>query len=158
MNRHMRLLMASGVLASAALLYAENEIKVTSSDDKTVTTPLNLATKISFGQNGIEISNEGSDIINIPYADAQTISFGVKSEVKFLQSQSRLALRHNPVESTLEITGHDGKPTNLSISALSGTRILSIKAWNGENVDVSSLASGIYILNINNNPIKFIKK
>ena len=69
-----------------------------------------------------------------------------------------VALRHNPVETTLEFTAAPERSCRLSVYSLQGAALLSLDAWNGESVDVSALAAGLYIVNFNNQSLKFYKK
>lgn len=153
-----KLLMVSGIAALSLPLSAESVIKVTQMDESAVSVPLNTGTKISFSQTGVDMANEGADIISFPYADIKAISFGHTSGVTGISMQRTFGLRQNPVENALEVVGHDGSPSDLFISSMAGVRMKSVKKWNGEAIDVSSLPSGVYILSINNKSIKFIKK
>lgn len=60
----------------------------------------------------------------------------------------------NPVSSTLNIQGVDDT-ASLSVFNLSGKCVLQ---ETGTEIDVTSLHQGTYILRINNNYVKFIKK
>lgn len=60
----------------------------------------------------------------------------------------------NPVSSTLNIQGVDDT-ASLSVFNLSGKCVLQEA---GTEIDVTSLHQGTYILRINNNYVKFIKK
>ena len=60
----------------------------------------------------------------------------------------------NPVSSTLNIQGVDDT-VSLSVFNLSGKCVLQ---ETGTEIDVTSLHQGTYILRINNNYVKFIKK
>ena len=60
----------------------------------------------------------------------------------------------NPVSNTLNIQGVDDT-ASLSVYSLSGKRLLKEQ---GTEIDVTSLTQGTYILRINNNYVKFIKK
>ena len=60
----------------------------------------------------------------------------------------------NPVSSTLNIQGVDDT-ASLSVYSLSGKCVLQ---ETGTEIDVTSLHQGTYILRINNNYVKFIKK
>lgn len=57
----------------------------------------------------------------------------------------------------LEIKGWNGEPARLQIFNISGMNMLSLSAWNGENIDVSAFTRGTYILKINTQTVKFIK-
>ena len=60
----------------------------------------------------------------------------------------------NPVSNTLNIQGVDDT-ASLSVYSLSGKCLMQEK---GIEIDVTSLHQGTYILRINNNYVKFIKK
>ncbi len=60
----------------------------------------------------------------------------------------------NPVSNTLNIQGVD-EAASLSVFNLSGLCVLQDK---GTEIDVTSLSQGTYILRINNQYVKFIKK
>lgn len=60
----------------------------------------------------------------------------------------------NPVVNTLSIQGVD-ENTSLEVYTLTGKSIISTK---GTELDVTSLNEGTYILRINNQYVKFIKK
>lgn len=60
----------------------------------------------------------------------------------------------NPVVNTLNIQGVD-ETTPLEVYNLTGKSLLKDK---GTELDVTSLSQGTYILRINNNYVKFIKK
>lgn len=79
---------------------------------------------------------------------------GVETPVQ----ESALRLVENPVADVLTVTGHDGTPARLAILSLNGSVALQISQWQGETVNVSSLAPGLYILKIDNTTFKFIKK
>lgn len=160
MNRQTTSLLTAGVIAAATALSASAEMSVRVQDavGNDVTAPLKLSTRISFGQAAIEIANEGTATLSIPYADALSISFVTPSSVAPVLADSGLRLKHNPVGDQLELTGYAGAPSAMSISSLSGLRMMSLANWTGEAIDVSSLAPGIYILNIDSKTIKFIKQ
>lgn len=162
MSRQMIVAIASIVFASASQFsaLAENTVEVKGPDGNVKTTPLTVNTRISFGKTTVDISNEGSSTVSIPYSDVQTIAF-VTSEgsgVASVFNGPGLRLRYNPADDTIEVEGYDGKSTTLAISSIAGSSMMSLKGWNGENIDVSSLPGGIYILNIDKTSIKFIKK
>lgn len=161
MNRHLRFLLMAGALAIAGTtsLQAEKTVKVTAPDGTADSMPLTTGTRISFVATGIDVANPGETTVSIPYSGIQSISFeNTDVSAAGPVNADVVRLRHNPVESLLEFTGHDGRPARLSITSTGGARMLSLRAWKGEAVDVSSLTPGIYLLTIDNKTIKFIKK
>lgn len=160
MNNQTKILLASAILFSAPLARAESEIEVKAPDDgPTVTAPLRVGTVLTLKTDGIEIANEGESLVSLPYSQVMTISFNTeKVGVGRVEAASPLSLRRNPVESRLEIAGHDGSAAQLRVTSLAGQLAVSLDAWKGEPVDVTHLTPGVYILNINNQTLKFIKK
>lgn len=160
MKRPTRLLIASGILASATMLsaHAERSVEVKDHDGNVAKTPLTVGTHISFGETGIDIINEGESPVSFQYLNISSISFGQGSGVNAIQAGTSLRLASNPVGDILRIYGFESKTAPLSISSLNGTSMLSIRQWKGEDINVSHLNPGIYLLTINNNTIKFIKK
>ena len=107
------------------------------------------------------VVREGDDkSTTISFSNESTITFGSASgifDVTATDGRS-VALRQNPVESLLEFTSAPEAACTLRVYALQGQLLKSVNGWQGENVDVSTLAPGLYIVNFNNNSIKFYKK
>lgn len=160
MKKSTQLTLAAALTAFALPVNAENVVEVHAPDNGGVTTALlSTGTVISFKTNGFEIATDGSATTNVSYADAEKITFKTSgSSVSTVDAKSTMRLRRNLVESMLEMEGHDGKSTRLTVNSLSGLTLISFKEWNGEAIDVTSLIPGIYLLNINNLTFKFIKK
>lgn len=160
MNKSTRALTVTLLLASGALpaVHAEKRVEVKAPDGNVEVAALTTGTKITFGEGGVSILNDGQPTVSVGYPQAQSIVFANYSGVLSLAGQSSLGLLRNPVGDLLEVKGHDNSPATLGISSIGGGRMLSLKEWKGEAIDVSSLAPGIYLLTINNNTLKFIKK
>lgn len=90
--------------------------------------------------------------------DGTVLKFTAVSGVSDIAVARQSQLRHNPVETTLEFTAAPDAPCTLGVYSLQGTLLLSADGWNGEDVDVSNLAPGLYLVNFNNQSIKFYKK
>lgn len=70
-----------------------------------------------------------------------------------------LRLRNNPVESVLAVEGFDtSSPAQLSVFSIAGREVIRVRSWRGEDIDVSTLPQGVYILRINQSTLKFVKK
>lgn len=96
----------------------------------------------------------------IAIADVKRITFsGSWMGVETPKAESALRLRTNPVESVLSVEGYDSASSaRLSVFSIAGREVISVRAWKGEDVDVSSLPQGVYILRINQSTLKFVKK
>ena len=121
---------------------------------------LTLATKVSFGPEAMIVTN-GDNSVRFDYAAISRVRFevGLPSGVNnVMQERTTLSLRQNPVENTLEILGYDGAPATLSVFSVSGAKALTLAGWQGETVDVALLAPGLYLVTVNNETLKFLKK
>ncbi|MDE5656519.1 MAG: T9SS type A sorting domain-containing protein [Muribaculaceae bacterium] len=91
--------------------------------------------------------------------DATVLTFKAVSGVSDIAAtNSAIALRRNPVENALEFTAAPESACTLHVYSLQGAALLTVPGWQGESVDVSDLTPGLYIVNINNQSIKFYKK
>ena len=99
--------------------------------------------------NGDIISRERiSDIRSIVFTD------NTKSEIQEIEiSDNKIRIYPNPVQETLNI--ESGESVSFKIFDLDGRLLLH---GDGNSIDVSSLKTGTYLLQINNNTLKFIKQ
>lgn len=121
---------------------------------------LTVDTKVRFSATGMEVVN-GENVSAFPFTDYSKLSFetGISSGVKdLLANKGALKLRQNPVESILQLDGYTGNATTLAVFSISGAQALKVDAWSGQSVDVSSLPAGVYLISVNKQSIKFIKK
>lgn len=144
------------LLLFASMLYANevsNMVAVSADDDNTtyaladvnrinVIADANSASMTIVDKDG----NEFAGYVKILFAEAPTDI----EELGFTQ----VYLFPNPVVNTLNIQGVD-ENTPLEVYNLTGKSLLKDK---GTELDVTSLSQGTYILRINNQYVKFIKK
>ncbi|MBD5269412.1 MAG: T9SS type A sorting domain-containing protein [Bacteroides sp.] len=151
-------------IVAAASASANTTMTVTYFDDSREATVVNLldGSRLVFGgEPAFDFSNCGSAPGRINVADVKRITFegkwtGVEGVSKEATS---LRLRSNPVEAILSVEGYDGsKPAVVSIYSIAGREALPVENWKGEDINVSHLPTGVYILRINNSTLKFIKK
>ena len=151
-------------IVAAASASANTTMTVTYFDDSREATVVNLldGSRLVFGgEPAFDFSNCGSAPGRINVADVKRITFegkwtGVEGVSKEATS---LRLRSNPVEAILSVEGYDGsKPAVVSIYSIAGREALHVENWKGEDINVSHLPTGVYILRINNSTLKFIKK
>ena len=151
-------------IVAAASASANTTMTGTYFDDSREATVVNLldGSRLVFGgEPAFDFSNCGSAPGRINVADVKRITFegkwtGVEGVSKEATS---LRLRSNPVEAILSVEGYDGsKPAVVSIYSIAGREALHVENWKGEDINVSHLPTGVYILRINNSTLKFIKK
>lgn len=144
------------LLLFASMLYANevsNMVAVSADGDKTTYALANvnrinvIADASSASMTVVDKDgNEFAGFVKILFAEAPTDI----EELCFTQ----VYLFPNPVVNTLNIQGVD-ENTPLEVYNLTGKSLLKDK---GTELDVTSLSQGTYILRINNQYVKFIKK
>lgn len=120
--------------------------------------PFNLAFKdfsrIDFKDGNILFDNEEGLVI--PLKDLATIHFGdipqSSTVQKIIDDNIRIEYRNG-------FLSLSGLPENsrLDIYSLSGSKVITVGAYNGEPVDINSLAKGVYVVNSGKHSFKFIK-
>lgn len=152
----LKLLFSVLAFSLASFLYAterENIVAVSADGDKTtyalatvsrinVIADANSASMTIVDKDG----NEFAGYVKILFAEKETSI----EELGFTQ----VYVFPNPVVNTLTIQGVD-ENTSLEVYNLTGASVLQDK---GTELDVTSLSQGTYILRINNQYVKFIKK
>lgn len=150
------LVLALSFLSSGA---AKLQVQYADPDQPADAFEITTASVLSFDAGDLLVKPDGSQPTAIPLAGIKSIKFEASQGAleQVADDNVSLRLRRNPVADILEVEGSVGNPATLEIFAVSGVRVLAILSWQGESVDVTSLANGLYILRINNNAIKFIK-
>ena len=121
---------------------------------------VNVESTLNFTGTAVEVRSPQSLLATFPYENVSAITFryGDGAGVGALKVTNNLRLRENPVQANLEIAGFEGEPVSLTVFDSKGGVVLKRDGWNGENVNVSSLAPGLYFVTVNKTTLKFIKK
>lgn len=159
---------ALAVLAACALSSIGAAGRTTVTVQSTDGTPdqtfdLTEKTRIGFSMDNSALAITGTD--------SGTASFSLKNirVIKFSTDLSgidnvteedvpSISLLNNPVGDVMRFAGANGTQYRASIYSLQGACLQRIEAWQGEDIDVSTLSPGLYIFQFDNNSIKFIKK
>lgn len=160
MKQTKTLLALGAMLLSCGAALAQSDLLIVASppdggEEQTV--PVYVGTTMKFTPQGVEI--DGSESSTFSWGTFTTLSFRVGTTgIADITTSGKLHLVHNPAESMLEFTGYDGGTSTLVVTDLNGRCRITINGWRGENVNISSLAPGMYFVTINKETIKFIKK
>lgn len=157
-NRILTIMLAVGALLPAT---ADRSISIAYADgSEPLSRPLSESLHLKFSDAGkLDISEGDALIASVPLADIKNITFTPPSAVEEITDNSdALRLVSNPVEDTLRLRGDFSNPASLAIFGVDGTLRGRLSDYHGEDLDVSYLPSGLYILTINHTSLKFIKK
>ncbi len=154
----------TALLFLASIFGAEARLQMTVTYNDEGTKPalfeITDATVLKVGENAsFMLQENGVDLATLKAADIASLKFeyvttGVENT---LVDRLALRLRTNPVENVLSFIGQAPENANLAIYATDGKCVLSVADWQGDDLDVSSLSGGLYVLKINNQIMKFIK-
>ena len=121
--------------------------------------------------NGEAISSSPSqikingDIVNVTFTDGSTLSFDMDDIVVNFNTITEASALQNCLFGIKTIVGNQLVLTGveagkrLSILSVSGISVYSCHTESNETrIDISNLASGVYLLNVDGKVVKFIKK
>ena len=151
-----KIILLGVVLLVAGQLAAQTTFLVTVKADGSKTQyALSDVQKIVFSDNAMTVSmasgSDVSDVTCVRFTDQQ-------SGIETLKKEGRIFVFPNPVQTFLTVSGVD-KDTKINLLNLNGALLQSIPALdNSTNVNVSSLQQGIYLLQIGEQTVKFIKQ
>ena len=152
----LKLLFSVLALSLASFLYAEereNMVAVSADGNKT-TYALATVSRINVIADANSASMTVVDKDGNQFAGYVKILFAEKETSIEELGFTQVYVFPNPVVNTLTIQGVD-ENTPLEVYNLTGASVLQDK---GTELDVTSLSQGTYILRINNQYVKFIKK
>ena len=156
MNKKIFLL--SLVLLVAGRLFATGELHLITVSADGTETPYALPNvqKIVFENDSMTVKmKSGTDATGIT-----CIRFLLMDDVgiKNLKPESKVFIFPNPVKTYLKVAGVD-KNAKINLLDLNGKLLQSVSAQdNSTDIDVSALPSGLYLLQIGEQVIKFIKQ
>lgn len=155
MNKSTAILSAALLAGVSSVSAQDAKIVVRSESGNDEAYALTEATMLSVTSAGVSVDKGAV----IGWDKVARISFLTPTGVEGVAADAQAwRIAENPVGDRLVVEGHDGSAAHLSICSLGGAVVMASDSWKGESLDVSGLASGIYILNINSKSAKFIKK
>ena len=164
-QNYLTLTFCLAAMACGSRAYAQNEgtvkmVVAMNDNASTKTFDLDNVRKLTFGNDEMFVwKNDKSEREVFQIDDVRHIRFeGLVDGIETMTTD----IAHGTIsplcrDGILQIKGWSGESARLQIFNVSGMNMLSLSAWNGENIDVSAFARGTYILKINNQTVKFIK-
>ena len=134
----------------------EPHLIILNSSNKT-SVPLNQIKRLSFTDEGMEII--GNRVQLIPFSEITSIGFDFNTDSginKLYSNENFNKLSFHICNQTISIKGLEDK-VSVEIYSISGEKLISIHQYNGEDINISELSNGVYIMKIGNQIFKFIK-
>ena len=151
-----KLLLFVSLLVGLGSSFAQDIVVQTSSGGQT-SVPLDNVRKITFDNGNMVLSTNGNEDFELPLDDVMKILFDKDgSNVDRIVADTNLQLVRNS-RNTIGITGLE-TTADAHIVNTAGSIVMIQRQWNGSDIDISALPSGVYVLVVgNNNIFKFSK-
>lgn len=122
--------------------------------------PVSVESRLIISERGVEVMSGEELSAVFGYADMSSFGFRLDqlSGIGDVRASESLILRQNPVTDNLEFKEYPAAPASMTITDIRGAVRYSAEGWNGEAVNVSALAPGLYLVTVNDTTLKFIKK
>ena len=132
-------------------------IVVQSTSGQQTSVPLDNVKKITFDNGNMVLSTNGNENFELPLDDIMKILFDEDgSNVDRIVADTNLQLVRNS-RNTIGITGLE-TTADARIVNTAGSIVMIQRQWNGSDIDISALPSGVYVLVVGtNNIFKFSK-
>lgn len=151
---------ASALLAAGSAQASGPQLVFDSGDDNPYVAEISGISKVEFRKDGLNIHSTEERLI--PYSSLKKLAFDFEgthtpTAVKTIRPDAgsfRISVSRDRNSVALHGTGGE---TRVSIYSISGTMVLDMAGYNGGDIDISALPSGIYILKTSDNCAKFIK-
>ena len=151
-----KLLLFVSLLVGLGSSFAQDIVVQTSSGGQT-SVPLDNVRKITFDNGNMVLSTNGNEDFELPLDDIMKILFDEDgSNVDRIADDTNLQLVRNS-RNTIAITGLE-TTADARIVNTAGSIVMIQRQWNGSDIDIAALPSGVYVLVVgNNNIFKFSK-
>lgn len=150
-----KLLLFVSLVVGLGSSFAQDIVVQTSSGGQT-SVPLDNVRKITFDNGNMVLSTNGNENFELPLDDIMKILFDEDSNVDRIVADTNLQLVRNS-RNTIGITGLE-TTADARIVNTAGSIVMIQRQWNGSDIDISALPSGVYVLVVgNNNIFKFSK-
>ena len=116
-------------------------------------------TSYMYFEEGVKLviteSSDGTNAVSYPLADIRKIT--CEEMVGTIENTTMgVSIYPNPVHDKLQIRNVTGNPV-VNIYALDGRLVKSLQVTDNQNVDISDLPSGMYLVNISSSTFKMMK-
>lgn len=113
--------------------------------------------KLSFDATNLLI-HTADGTVSISLSTLRKITFDKGVSIPDYAKKENIVVYPNPAQTYVRIAGIETSMVNVKIFSVNGQLLLQKECDSNEQIDISSLNSGLYFININNNLIKFIKR
>lgn len=158
MKKNLLLLLMLFAFSQYGLVNAQTNIVVVMNDGTENSMEVSAAGKIFFENSTLFIDDGASNTVSFSISNIQKIYFDAYSKLESYSFEGeKVMLYPNPAQDFFSIATNLSDPFPISIFSIDGKLIQSYVSSNQENIDISNLKSGFYIVRVNNVSIKLCK-
>ncbi|MCM1110937.1 MAG: T9SS type A sorting domain-containing protein [Clostridium sp.] len=149
----------AGLFCIAPESSAQTSLSVKTSGGHESSYALSLQSRLKFVDGKLRILSGESTVAEHPLANVEKLMFGTGlTAIDILPAdQTAVCPEYYTIRDIVTFTGQPASPCPLELYSLGGSRVIAVTDWSGEQIDMSGLAAGIYLLHINNETFKLIK-
>lgn len=114
--------------------------------------------KITFSETNLVIDEGDGQTASIELLAIQRIIFDADVNNTELEEQTDLMIYPNPTSAVLRIANRSGEKLNVSVYTLDGRMVLVNESITDNQIDVSRLSKGLYLIQVNGQTFKFSKQ
>lgn len=148
------------ILLVSSYSFAQTGVTVTYYNGTTQGFNVTTTGKLYFASDNLYVKlDETTTPTTIPVTIIQKITFGATlSNATFGENKNNLVLYPNPSSDVFRIKSDENEELKINIYSLQGQLVHQGKYQTNEDVNVSNLSSGLYLVQVNGLTIKFSKK
>lgn len=145
---------------STHLLLAQNNLVVRFKSGTQSFSLLSTVDRITFSGGSLLLKKTDASTSSLLLSDISRLTFGLYSEVNEITAdQTGLGIYPSPATHYINLLNAPQGEIVIMIFGLDGTTLMNKKLNSGmRQVDISSLAKGLYLLKVNNTTFKFVKQ
>jgi len=148
------------LLLAASYSYSQTGVIVTYYDGTTQNFNVATTGKLYFSNDDLNVKRDvTASVTTIPVSIIKKIVFSNTLGTSTIgENRNNLSLYPNPSSDTIQIKSDSTEELDLKIYALTGQLIQQGIYQSSQSIDVSSLAKGLYLVQVNGLTVKFSKK
>lgn len=152
--------MLSLFLLTAGFAFSQTAIKVIYYTGTEQIFTMEDSGKLYFSGDDLMIAaSSGATATSIPTTIIQKIVFTNALATSEMNVDKKLVLYPNPSSDVIRVSTWDKSTVlNVKIYTVNGQLVYETKSKSGEDINISKLVKGIYVVNVNGSTIKLIKK
>lgn len=116
---------------------------------------LKTVKNIVLNESGITVNGEKSELASFDYASVEKIYFMLASKIAE-STVAKFSVSLDADGSVLRLLGVEGA-TNVRVFSMDGRMVKNLSQWKGSAIDVADLTHGVYIIQVDNQAVKFKK-